>query len=333
MAGDAEKSIAQPDAGTGAEPAGPAQGTESKGWPVPAASFPAALVTGLKTALEARRLTFGLYLFNLAWALVWTLPLYILLSGLIQGRPAGHDLALALDLEILIELLLANPGLGGYGLALLLYCVAGYLIFSIFLLGGVVGTLGRSDRAGLSGFMGAGARAFGRLLGMGLLFAVFYGLCLFVLWAGIGLAAVLTEEMSSSWAIIWHLAAALPGLAALLMVDAAYDYARIHLVVFQGRASFWRGLGFGWKVLFRRWASPVWLHLAFSLMSWLFVGAMILLPHDYDAGSGLRFGLGFLTWQALVFMRVWMRVAGLAGQKALLPVLPDEQVDGASRPR
>lgn len=274
-----------------------------------------AFKAGFAYMWRARSVTWWLYVANLIWAVLWSLPLMTVLSRVFRGRPAGEVLAHRWDLEVLVEVLLDHPEVSHLAMGLAVFSVIGYALFSVLLTAGVAGAIAERRRTTAVEVAHRAVLGFPRVLGMSLVFLLIMGASLFLLSALLGLGSIAAEDLSWGSRVAVQVLLALPALILLALVDAAMDYARIHVATHQGKASFWASFKFGWKLMFRRGASAVWLHLGFSLVSLAALAVLVVLPTNLDAGGSLHLLIGFAIWQVFVMFRVGVRVSGLAGQK------------------
>lgn len=280
-------------------------------------SAPAAFKAGFEVAWRWRRVVFSLYVINLIWAVLWSLPLMAALDRLLAGRPAGLNLARHWDLEVLIEIWMDHPEMARIMMSLAAFSLIGYSLLSVLVTAGVAGAAGGKDKdAGLVEVARHAVTGFARVLLLTVVHLVLLAAGSALLWALLKLGVALTQETAPWAAMALRVALVLPALFLLLLIDAAMDYSRIIAVKREEeRVSIRRAFVSGWRLLLGRGAAAVWLHLLFGILSLVLVGLLFVLPAGLFAGTGLRLLLGFAVWQVFILVRVMVRVAGLAGQK------------------
>lgn len=268
----------------------------------------AALTHGFREVWRCKRLVFPVYLANLLTAVFAVLPVYLTLHRLTAHRPAAEELVYRWDLEVLAELVMDNPELVSQLQGVLLFVPLAYLLVSQLLLGGVLGALWSYEKPSLRQF---GSDALGHLPGLLKLLA--WSAVPYVLSVGLMGAAFVATEGRAWWAIALSM---VPGLAALLWTDAALDFARVETVTGDTPLSIKRLL-YGFWAVWKRPVATLAVHLLFGLITLAPLVLLLALPDSLDAGGTAAVLGTFLLRQVVVFVRVGLRVASLAGHMVL----------------
>ncbi|SEO59259.1 hypothetical protein SAMN02800692_1304 [Luteibacter sp. UNC138MFCol5.1] len=203
--------------------------------------------------------------------------------------------------------------------------VAGTLVTLVFapFLAGMVVAGGRANRAlGFGGLLQGGATEYGRMLRLGILALIPYGLFIAAAYGVTSLAddRVETSLLASRAEMYEHGALAV---AVLLFVvaQAIVESARAQFIADIGLRSAFVALGRGFAQCLRRPFATLFVYLVITL-----VGSVLLVTiaswrgHTTATGSG--FWTGFLIVQIGVIVTAWMRTARLLALAGLAAISP-----------
>ncbi len=192
-------------------------------------------------------------------------------------------------------------------------------LFGALVNGGYLGTMRAGGRVTLSSFLDHGGRSYGRMLRVGIVFALAYyvlATLVMVIWAQ---AASVDERWSKTsetqwWGDLWRAVVMVVG---FLWMRVAADLARADLVRTERRSA---GLayrrGVGWT--FRHPLQTFGLALFVGVPAFLVLLGLGYLLGAVEGGTTLMLIIGFVVVQVAVFVRLGARAAVLAGDLTLL---------------
>ena len=99
-----------------------------------------AYVHGIKRGVSKWKTVAGLYLVELSWVFLFSLPVYFVFRNLTAKRPAGENLIKSFDIELLSEMFMDHPVLASSLIGLFLAGALSYFVISAFFIGGLIGT-------------------------------------------------------------------------------------------------------------------------------------------------------------------------------------------------
>ncbi len=278
---------------------------------------------GFQRGRKRWKTVLSIYLFELAWVFLFSLPVYLIFLRLTARRPAGISLKTGWDFELLGEIFMSHPTLFPALLGLTVGASIGALVISPFFTGGLIGTEIKKN----GNFFSEAVKHGPCLLLIQLLHYI-PGLLFFLfLLSSLRVGASLGEAFSHQGRMITIVLTSLVALALITAWDAALDFSRVWFV--DRRPNGWRGVlkGYasGWVILWRRGPAAVLLHIGYTAPSMIAAVGTILVVLLLDASIPLRpVGLFFIT-QVFAFTRTYLRVSSLLGRHAfaLYRPLPD----------
>ena len=265
---------------------------------------------GLGTSLRNRRLALRLWAVNFLYALLVVAPLAFLIHGQIAHSLAAADILARADVDWLTDLSTRYMNAAPLLVGLLLAAVLLYLLLTVFLNGGVIGSLLRAGaRPSLAEFFHDCGLYFWRFLRLALL-----SLPCYLLFAGVlhGLVAALLRAFARQAATQWPalVAGTLRLLALLLLlgiVSMFFDYVKIGLAA-GGRNQVlretWLTLKFMKRRFFRAWGLYLLAGLVFVALTVFYLEIARILPKNRP----LLVLLAFLWQQFNILSRQWSKV-------------------------
>ncbi len=274
-----------------------------------------AIAGGIGTTVHKARILVILYVVDLAFVLVVTLPFLALIQTEIGHSLLGVNVR-PVDLMWIGEAVLKHQeslaAIAGGAVG----AVLAYLVLQIFLYGGIVGrVLDREGTAGLAAFVGDSGRYFGRYIRVFLVSVVFLVLSLGLV---MKLVSALFEPLSKAAITEWvplilsnlHF---LIGLLLLSIVRMIIDYTRIAVAADRERRvlkALRHALTFLKSRFFRAWSIYLLIVAATVAGSVVFYVVLSLL-----AAPTVAMTVAAFVWmQVYVFFRVWIRTLFVAAQ-------------------
>lgn len=250
---------------------------------------------GLSCLRKKPGLVLLLFLVNLVFAFLLSLPLKAALEEVIGSRGFGPDLAMDTDIVVWADILNQfDPVLSGIAVQLL-WLVPVILLWNV---ASSVGVINAVRDGGIRSFW----PGVGYYTGRGLLLALAFGLVGLIALLGIAVAAVLLYSIFSGEAGAFRVTTlAIPFMlvTVLGLLDVMHDYARIKLVRDEASIRTCLATGFTWPFANRA---------ALSLyLLWLTVGAVVvILPSILDA----RFAASTTgtVWLLFVFQQLFFLI-------------------------
>lgn len=289
-----------------------------------------AYLHGFRRGRKRWKTVLSIYLFELAWVFLFSLPVYFIFLRLTARRPAGIGMTTGWDSELLGEIFMDHPTLFPALLGLTIAASICVLVVSPFFTGGLIGTEIKKNR----NFFSESVKHGPCLLLIQLLHYI-PGLLLFFFFVfSLRSGASWGEEFSHRGRMITMVATSLPALALLTAWDAALDFSRVWFVDRRptGRRGVLKGFASGWAILWRRGPAAVLLHVGYAAPTMITAAGIVPVVLLLDASIPLPpIGLFFIT-QVFAFARTYLRVSSLLGRHAFaLKRPPHEQPCGESK--
>lgn len=196
--------------------------------------------------------------------------------------------------------------------------VAGYLLAWTFLSGGILDRYARQRPTRAYGFFGAAGACFWRLLRLGLLAALVYGLLFAYVhrWLLDDAYGRLTRDVAvERTALLWRAILYSAFGALLVAVNVTFDYAKVRLVV-EDRRSVVGALRAALAFMARHTDRVMALYAANALVFVLLVGVWALTAPGAE-GSGWRMSGAFAGAQLYLLARLLLKLQFMASQTAL----------------
>lgn len=278
-----------------------------------------ALSTGLRQATSSGRMILLLYAINVLFALVVALAFRSTVLASVGTTMAIDALVRDFDYTVFSDFWhhfgnRINPLLTHVAWLALLY-----MLFSVFLGGGILATLRERDKPfSLGEFFRNCGNYFARFFRIFLFFAVIAAL-LSVVWGGIlfMLFGALTQDATTERAyVLWGLTLFAIFCLPILILVLIADYARVETVLndrSRMRKAFWDAT----KFVFRNVRRTVGLQLVILVIIGLIIAAYWLIEAQIGMTSGITILVMFIAQQATVGARVWARVVTFAGELEL----------------
>ena len=227
------------------------------------------------------------------------------------------------------------------------FVVAGHIVVSLFLLGGVLDRLARDHRMSSYGFFAMCGAFFFRFIRLGLIAAVVYWALFgpFHDWLFDSTYRSVTRDLTvERTAILYRVGIYAVFAVVVMMVNVVFDYAKIRMVVEDRRSAIGALVG-AVRFVRRNPGAIVGLYLLDVLVFLAVVGLYALVAPG--ASGGISAWIGFLIGQLYIVLRVIVRLLFAASQIALfqsrlahagyaaarLPVWPDSAAVDAVSPR
>ena len=274
-----------------------------------------AIVSGIGTTLRKLRVLIILYVANACFSVIVALPFLAIVQ-----KELGHSLygsfIQPVDLMWLGEAMLKHQDALAAFVAGLVACGFAYLVFHIFLNGGVVGRLlDREGPADLASFWGDCGRYFWRFVRLFLVSLLFLALTLGIFMKLVsGLFAPLSEAAVTEWPpLILSNLHFLIALLLLSIVRMIIDYARIAVVADEERKALKalrQALTFLRKRFFRAWAIYMLIvaaTVAGSIVFYVVLGRL-------GAPAVVQVVAALVWMQLYVVFRIWIGTLFVAAQ-------------------
>ncbi len=263
-----------------------------------------------------KRLLVWLYLLNLLFAAVLVFPFRRLVevvarTDLADDFVRGFDLGSFGDLWIQYCSQFESLAYSAVGLA------GVYLLFSVFLSGGIVATLSQTRRVSLRRFCTNAGRYFWRYLRLFMVLAVVVGTLAVGYRYSIWRLVTLLEDNATTdrAATLWRGAGVLVAVVLFSAVMMAFDYAKVRTVI-EGRggmiAATARAFGFSLRRLFRTMLL-FWLNVLIVIA--MFAAYVVVEDRFSNATTESMLGL-FAVQQAFILSRIWMKLSFFSSQLA-----------------
>jgi hypothetical protein len=269
-------------------------------------------------ALTAPRLVLTLYSVNFLLAFPAFIISYSLLGRALDHSLAGESLLSRFDYTLWSDLLSSR----GFSLGILIPLAISLAIVAAavqtFLAGGVLDLLAHEKRFSATSFFRACGTYFGRFLRIWLLTALVLLLTFMVLGTllGIIVGAVSLQYGSERVTLLAAIFALVFFSLPVLLIFMASDYARVSMVVHDGRSTL-KAIGRGvWFVLRNAW-STLGLHLLLLLLLSALVALYLVLEGCIEIDRSSAIALIFLLQQLFLLGRTAIRVAFSAGEVTL----------------
>ncbi len=277
------------------------------------------ITAGLRSAARHPKLVCLLWVWYGLLALVPALPAWTWWTGALGSAPEAASVLKRFDLGVFLDVT-AGKGISGLGLLAGASAAAALVAFisSAFTIGGILEVFGSGDdrRPFMHRFFRGGGHFFWRFFRL----AIMAGVCLVLASGAVSaLMAAVTRPMSESE---WEPGVYLAGLAGVLAVLAvagffllALDYSRIRVARDDSRSmlkAYASGLGF----VLRRLPTVYGIVILFLVLGIALVA--IYLAYETNApaaGTWAAIGALFLLQQAVVFSRVFVRVALVGAER------------------
>jgi hypothetical protein len=264
----------------------------------------------LALSFKKRRLAVRLWAVNFVFALFAVAPFFFLMFEHMAHSDSGGRALQRLDLlwlgDFIYRYIRVSPAVSGSALL----AVAMYLLLAVFLNGGIIGGLNRSEgRTTLAEFFHDSGLYFWPFLRLTLLSIPAYALFLAVGMPLIGgLTSVLSRRATTEWPALIASSLRFLLLVLLLTVVAMFlDYVRIGLVT-SGGGKVLRQVRLTWTFVrrrfFRAWGLYLLAGLVFVAMTLVYLEIARLLPQNRP----VLVLLAFLWQQAYILCRQWSRV-------------------------
>jgi hypothetical protein len=273
------------------------------------------LIKGMVAAFKKRRLAGRLWTVNLIFSLFVVGPFFFLMLDHMSHSFSGERALQKLDIfwlgDIIYRYLNVAPAI--VGMALLAAIL--YLGLSVFLNGGVIGSLNRPESATLADFFHDGGLYFWRFLRLFLLSIPVYLLFLGIFFPLIkSFLNVFSGRATTEWPALIASNLRFLGLVLLLtVVSMFFDYVKIGLATGGNRKVLpetWRTLKFVGKRFFRAWGLYLLAGLVFIALTLAYLEVARILPKHTPA----MVLLVFIWQQAYVFCRQWSKVLFFASE-------------------
>lgn len=275
-----------------------------------------AFFIGFQRLTRNARLLGWLYLLNIGFALIATLPLQHLLETKVGQSLGIRRLMPNFDYTIVQDFLREYGSELGVILQEAQVLILLYLIFSVFLVGGILEKVRYSPT---NTFLRGGTTHFWRLLRLTVYFVLIYVLLAVVLGSIFKFIFIDNFENFASERPVVHAGVVFSGIFFLLatLISLVQDYAKIQLVHQPAQSvfkSFWRT----WRTVFKNLTLTLPLYIlnlvilliAFILYWWLS-------GYLHPVNSGVKILLTFLLSQLFLMLRIAIKLNNLAGATVL----------------
>lgn len=264
-----------------------------------------------------KRLILWLYVVNLAFAAVMVIPLRKLL-GEISKTDLAYHFVNCFPADVGLEFWWQNKlAFNALALVALVLGVL-YLLFSIFVGGGIVATLTVERRVSVRRFLNDAARYFWRYLRLFVLLVIVVGL------VGAGYQSLLSDKVeglresatTDRASFLWLALVVVVILAVVAFALMVFDYAKIRTVVDRRRSMFLAslvGLGFSLR---RFWQTIPLFGVNFVVVVILFAVYLLIENQFSNATVASMIGL-FVVQQVFILSRIWIRLSFFSSQLAL----------------
>ncbi len=278
-----------------------------------------AVSTGLRLATSSGRMILLLYAINVLFALVVVLAFRSMLLASVGNTMAIDALVRDFDYTVFSDFWHHFGGRINPLLTHVVWLALLYMLFGVFLGGGILATLRERDKPlSLGEFFRNCGNYFARFFRIFLFFAVVTTLVA-VVWGLIlsALFSTLTEDAVTERAyVVWGLALFALFCVPILILVLIADYARIDTVVngrLQMRKAFWDST----KFVFRYLPKTFGLQLLILVIVGLIIAAYWFIEAQIGMTSGLTILIMFVVQQATVGAKVWTRVVTFASELEL----------------
>ena len=265
---------------------------------------------GLGSSFQHRRLALRLWAANFLYSLLVVAPLAFLVHDQVAHSLSATDILVRTDVHWLTDFSMEYMNAAPLFVGLLIAAVVLYLLVTVFLNGGIIGTLLRSGaRPTLADFFHDCGLYFWRFLRLAILSLPFYLLFVGVLHGLVAaILKALTRRAATEWPVLIAGSLRLLTLVLLLgIVSMFFDYVKIGLARSDRRGVLketWLTLKFIARHFFKAWALYLLAGLIFVALTLLYLEVARVLPR----GTPLLALLAFLWQQLYVLGRQASRV-------------------------
>ena len=290
--------------------------------------FRNSIATGFNRTKQRPGLVFLLFGINLLFALLLSLPVYIILGNAVNISGFGPDLAEYFDLVLWMDLW---ETIGPSFISLvrqLIWMIPLYIVgkaaIGVGLAHALSGINGRSFWQGVGDFTGKGVL-------VGLMFLpLMIGVILVSIFAAVILGMVWTGEVGVFW--VNFVIAPVFAVLGLMLVDLMQDYARIAIVLDHSKIFRAWITGLTWPL---KHSTSYWIYLIWFVVAAVLVGLPTLLELSFVAATGVTIWGLFVLQQAVLLLRAAVTVSWIGSGVAFFesvrhqeaPLIAEETVE------
>ena len=275
-----------------------------------------AFSTGTARIWLQKRVLLWLYVINLLFAAVIVAP-YRQAFGDLNKTDLADQFVAGFPVDVAFEYLrqhsLAMKSLGVVALGLGVF----YLLFNIFLTGGIVAALSVEHRVAFRRFFHDAARYFWRFLRLFVLLIVVVGALMAGYGAGLNPQIEKLQEaaVTDRAAFLWRVSSVAVLLIVMSLVLMVFDYAKVRTVVERRRSVFIATiLAFAFSV--RRFWQTIPLFFLNLLILCLLFGVYLVVRSQFSNATTVSLICLFVVQQLFVLSRIWMRLSFFSTQLA-----------------
>lgn len=262
----------------------------------------------LKVAFDNKKVVFLVYAMNVIFGLMLALPFAATISSAIGNLGSMSDLMTGFDFTLFLDFLrIYGRSLGGL-FSVAKWLVPIYIIFQIFLLGGIISVYKDGPGLAIGQFFSQCAAYFWRYVLVFLTFLVQHliGSLLVI----IPVSVILSDGLEglSSEVVYWTTAWWSIGIYSIifLFISAASDYAKIEMQ--DGQTGFWRCIGSGWKHVFKNFITTLGILIINVALVFLLLFVAWNISDFLGTDSVAMIFIAIVLQQVISMMRVFVRV-------------------------
>jgi len=273
-----------------------------------------AFSTGFKTALSMFGMVFFIYLANLLFALVLTIPYYGELQMIGKASMLPKDMMDGFDFMAFSEFMQAGKGVWNYIFSQLIWVSILYFLLNLFITGGILRSLNKHIFT-LNSFFSGAAHNFLRFLMLGAFMLLLHFLLLISVFMAVGGIIGSISKTAESEIILFNIgfAGAAFYLFMFFLLLIISDYAKYTLLLRDSKHIF-KAFGFAVKFVFKRFFKVYALYLMLIIPFVLVTYILYSISDDLGASTGFGIAIAFVMQQLFILARVWQRVWIFSGQ-------------------